>query len=164
MKKQDSSQRVQVGRIVGAFGLRGQLKVELLTDFEERLAKGSTVFLDGLPLVIQSAQWHKNQLLLGFREVPDLTAAEKLQWKVLEADAADRPELEQDEYLTSDLVGMAVFTSEGRLLGTVDAVHPYPAHDVIEVESILIPAVKQFVKEVDVEGRKIVVELIEGME
>ncbi len=164
MKDHTASQRIPVGRIVGAFGIRGQVKVELLTDFEERLAKGATVFLRGEPIKIKAAQWHKHQLLLSFAEVPDMTAAEALQWEYLEADAGDVPALEEDEYFSKDLVGLAVFTVDGRPLGKVEAVLDYPAHDVLNVDGILIPAVKQFVKEVDLEGQKIVVELIEGME
>lgn len=156
--------RVPIGRIVGPFGIRGQVKVEPLSDFPERFAKGATVYLDGEPLVIARSSFHKNQFLLGFREVPDANAAEAMKWKTLEADADAELELEEGEYLTRDLLGLAVFTADGRFLGKVDAVEPYPAHDVLVVEDILIPAVRQFVKDVDLEGRRIVVELIEGME
>lgn len=155
--------RIPVGRIVGAFGIRGQVKVEPLTDFAERFDKGRTLYLDGEPLEIKSTQFHKNQFLLGFAEVPDATAAERLQWKTLEADDMEL-ELEEDEYLTRDLIGLMVLTEEGRPLGKVDDVLPYPAQDVIVVGNIMIPAVKEFVKEVDLENKTIVVKLLEGME
>ena len=158
------SKRISIGRIVGAFGIRGQVKVEALTNFVERFAKGATVFLDGEPLTIQSSQWHKGHFLLGFSEFPDMTAAEKLQWKTLEADATNAPELEEDEFLSEDLVGLMVLTEEGRPLGKVDEVLPYPAHDILVVGKLMIPAVKEFVKEVNLDEKRIVVRLLEGME
>ena len=57
-----------------------------------------------------------------------------------------------------------MITKEGRPLGKVDQVLPYPAHDVLVVGKIMIPAVQEFVKEVDLEGKRIVVKLLEGME
>ena len=159
-----SSKRIPVGRIVGAFGIRGQVKVEPLTDFGERFDTGRILYLDGEPLKIKSSQFHKNQFLLGFSEVPDATAAERLQWKTLEADDDVDLDLEEDEYLTRDLIGLMVLTVEGRPLGKVDEVLPYPAQDVIVVGSIMIPAVKEFVKQVDLENKKIIVKLLEGME
>ena len=156
--------RIRVGRIVGAFGIRGQVKVEPLTHFVERFDKGRILYLEGQPVEIKSSQFHKKHFLLGFAEVPDTNAAETLQWKDLEADDDIVPELDEDEYLTEDLIGLMVLTEEGRPLGKVDEVLPYPAHDVLVVGKIMVPAVEEFVKEVDLDGKRIVVRLIEGME
>jgi 16S rRNA processing protein RimM len=159
-----SVKRIPVGRIVGAFGIRGQVKVQSLTDFTERLDKGRTVYLDAEPIVIKASQVHKNQFLLTFDGIPDATTAEKLQWKTLEADADNGPELDEDEFLSEDLVGLMVLTEEGRPLGKVDEVLPYPAQDILVVGKLMIPAVKEFVREVDLEGKTIKVKLLEGME
>jgi len=156
--------RIPIGRIVGAFGIKGQVKVTPLTDFEERFDKGQTVYLDGEPWVIKTSQWHKGHFLLGFAEVPDATAAEKLQWKTLEAEPGEGPELEADEFLTQDLIGLLVLDEGGRTLGKVDEVLAYPAHDILVVGKLMIPAVKEFVQDVDLEEHRIVVKLIEGME
>jgi 16S rRNA processing protein RimM len=164
MSRKTASKRIAVGRIDGAFGIKGQLKVTPLTDFVERFDEGRTLYLDGEPLEIRSSQWHKNHFLLGFDEIPDATAAEKLQWKTLEADAEEEFELGEDEYRTKDLVGLLAVTEEGRPLGKVDQVLPYPAQDILVVGSLMVPAVKEFVKEVDLEGGKIVLRLLEGME
>jgi 16S rRNA processing protein RimM len=156
--------RVVVGRIVGAFGIKGQVKVQALTEFHERFEKGATLYLDGEPLRVQTSQWHKGHFLLGFREVPDASAAESLQWKNLEAVADYRRELEEGEFLTDDLIGLLVLTEEGRPLGKVDDVLPYPAHDILVVGKLMIPAVQQFVRSVDLEAGQMVVELLPGME
>lgn len=148
---------------MGAFGLRGQVKVKPLTDFLERLEEGARLRLNENWVTVEGAKWHKNQLLLRLSGVKDLTTAEGLQWAYLEAKADERPELDEDEYVTADLVGLLAQTSDGETLGTVSDVMLAPAHDVLIVGEIMIPAVKQFVKKVDLEGRTITVELIPGM-
>lgn len=156
--------RVPVGRIVGAFGLKGQLKVELQTEFMERFDKGATLYIEGEPYVVKGSQIHKGRLLLSFSEFPNLTAAEKLQWKTLEADPLESVELDDDEFMTKDLIGLMVLTEDGRPLGKVDQVLLYPAHDLLVVGKVMIPAVKEFVLRVDLEQAQIVVRLLEGME
>src|SRR5690242_10361805 len=118
----ESAKRIPVGKIAGAFGIRGQVKVTPLTDFDERFDKGKTVYLDGQPLKIQASQWHKSHFLLTLQGVEDATTAERLQWKVLEADADEHPKLDEDEFLTEDLIGLLVLTEEGRPIGKVDQV------------------------------------------
>ena len=81
----------------------------------------------------------------------------------MEAPDVERPPLEEGEYLTRDLIGLQAFTPEGEPLGKVDDVVAIPAHDVLVIGELLVPAVDIFVKQVDLEGRRIVLELIPGM-
>lgn len=154
---------VRVGRIVGAHGLKGDVKVELLTDFAERLDVGRRLRLQGDWITVEAARVQGNRLLLHLSGVDDIDQAKALQWEYLEAPEEERPELEEDEYVTADLIGMEVVTDEGESLGKVNDVLMMPAHDVIVVAGIMIPAVKEFVKDVDVEAKRITVKLIEGM-
>ncbi len=71
--------------------------------------------------------------------------------------------MEEDEFLTEDLIGMRVITVEGQDLGEVEDVLRMPAHDVIQVGAVLIPAIKEFVKMVDFDTNSITVQLIPGM-
>ena len=154
---------VRVGRIVGAFGLKGEVKVDPLTDFEERFLKGSRLRLKGDWVTVEAMREHKGRPLLKLSGVDDATAAEALQWQYLEAPVLETPELEDDEYLVEDLVGMKVLTMEGEELGEVDEVLSYPAHEILQVGEMMIPLVKEFVKEVDLDGEVIRVQLIPGM-
>ena len=154
---------VRVGQIVGAFGLRGQVKVEPLTDFMERFEKGSKLLLKGDWITVVDSSVHKGRPLLKLSGVDSATAAEALQWQYLEANAEERPELEEDEFFTEDLIGLAVFTDEGEKLGEVDDVLALPAQDVLKIGEIMIPVVKEFVKDVDLETGQITVHLIPGM-
>ncbi|HVT13023.1 MAG TPA: ribosome maturation factor RimM [Fimbriimonadaceae bacterium] len=154
---------VRVGRIVGAHGLKGEVKVEALTDFVERLDAGRRLRLKGDWVTVEGARVQGNRLLLRLSGVEDIDQAKALQWEYLEAPAEERPELEEDEYVTADLIGLEVVTTDGERLGKVDDVLLMPAHDVIVAAGIMIPAVKQFVKSVDLKEKRITVELIEGM-
>ncbi|MCC7435178.1 MAG: 16S rRNA processing protein RimM [Methanoregulaceae archaeon] len=159
------SKTVRVAQIVGPFGIKGQVKLKLLTDFPERFESGRRLRLNDEWVTIEEALVHKNQLVVRLSGVKDRTDAERLQWNYLEALADERPELEEDdEYFTEDLVGLAVVTTDGRGLGKVDRVDAYPAHDVLVVGKILIPAVKAFVQEIDLDEERITVQLIPGME
>jgi 16S rRNA processing protein RimM len=157
------SEFVRVGQIVGSFGLKGQLKVTPLTDFYERLAKGARLRLDGEWCEVTSSMHHKNHVVLTLDGITDRSAADSLKWKYLEAPKEDRPDLEEDEYLTEDLIGLQVVDQDGSALGTVDDVLAAPAHDILVVGEVMIPAVQQFIKKIDFDAEVISVELIPGM-
>lgn len=152
-----------VGRIVGTRGLKGEMKVEVLTDFLERMDVGRRLRLDGRWVTVENARIHNDRLLLCLSGVNTIEEAEALYRKVLEAPTDERPELEEDEFVTADLIGLNVQTTDGENLGKVDDVLLMPAHDVLQVGEILIPMVKQFVKRVSLEEKLIEVQLIEGM-
>lgn len=154
---------VRVGQIVGAFGLKGEVKIEPLTDFSDRFLPGSRLRLNGDWVTVQTMRVHKGRPMIKLTGVNDLTHAETLKWKYLEATSKDPEELEADEYLVDDLLGLMVVTTGGEELGEVDDVLPYPAQDVLQVGEMLIPMVKQFIKEVDMEKQVILVELLPGM-
>ena len=158
-----ADRNVRVGRIVASHGLRGEVKVELLTDFVERLDTGRRLRLDGDWVTVESARVQSGRLLLKLSGIDHIDRAKELQWHYLEAPADERPELEEDEYVTADLIGMSVVTVDGEELGKVEDVMVRPAQDILVVAGILIPAAKQFVKKVDLTARTITVELIEGM-
>jgi len=151
-----------VGRIVGSHGLRGQLKIEPATDFLSRFHKGARLRLDGEWIEVESFQLHKGRPLIKLAGISDKTAADKLQWKSLEC-VDDAPDLDEDEFLVEDLIGMKVVTVEGRDLGKVKDVLSMPAHDVLQLGDLMIPFVDEFVEEIDADKEIITVRLIPGM-
>jgi 16S rRNA processing protein RimM len=155
---------IRVGQIAGAFGLRGHVKVQPMTDFWERFQEGRELYLKGKPVKIETSSTHKGRPLLKLEGIDSVTQAEALQFEFLEGLAEESFELDEDEYYTDELIGLKVVTTDGRELGEVDEVHRYPAHDVIEVNGIMIPSVKQFIKNIDLDNQTMTVELIPGME
>lgn len=153
---------LRIGQIVGVFGLRGEVKVAPLTDFPSRFSVGTRVRIGDAWSSIAACRWHKGRPILLLEGVDSIEAAERLKWVFLETVETPAP-LDTDEYLTRDLLGLTVETAQGEVLGRVDDVERYPAQDVLVVGQIRIPAVKAFVKRVDLEAGRMVVELLPGM-
>ncbi|MCH8978663.1 MAG: 16S rRNA processing protein RimM [Armatimonadetes bacterium] len=153
---------IRIGQIVGPFGLKGVVKVQPLTDFEERFEPGAPIFIDSCRREILSCHWQKGQVRLLLEGVGSCEEADALRWKYVTVPASDRPTLGEGEYLSADLVGLRVFEG-GREIGRVEDVIKAPAHDLLKVGGTLIPAVSEFVKRVDLDEGVIEVELIDGL-
>lgn len=156
------SEFIKVGRIVNTFGLKGQVKVELLTDFPDRLGKGRRLRLKDDWVTVEASSWQKDRLLLKLSGVDSIDQAKALQWEYLLA-VDEAPEMGEDEFLVTDLEGLKVVTVDGKELGIVDEVADYPAQDILIIGEIMIPLVKEFVKDIDLDKGIITVDPLEGM-
>jgi 16S rRNA processing protein RimM len=152
-----------VGKVVGTHGLKGLLKVLPLTDFPERFDVGKHVSIKGREYEITQSQWHNRQVRLGLKDIGTIELAEGLVGSEVTVDDSDAPELEEGEYLVADLIGLEVVDVSGRKLGTVDEVIDGAAHDVYRVGHALVPAVKEFIKSIDLAGGRMTVAPIPGM-
>lgn len=157
------SEPLKVGRIVASHGLKGQVKVQLLTDFAQRLAKGSRLRLKDDWVTVEASQFQNDRLLMKLSGVTNIDEAKALQWEYLYSASDEKPELEDDEFFVEDLVGLKVVTHDGVELGTVKEVLAYPAQDILVIGELMIPFAEQFVKDVDFDSETITVELIPGM-
>lgn len=153
-----------IGTVAGAFGVRGQAKVVPLTEFAERFSVGTRVRIGDLQTAIEEVQVHSGKLILKFEGLDTPESVRELGGVTVYGLVPERPELEEGEYLVSDLIGLEALTPDGRSLGTVEEVLPFPAHDVLRIGELLVPAVKEFVLSVDLGGGRITIRLLEGME
>jgi len=155
-----------VGRIAGAFGVRGELKCD-------PTSAGRTVFFAGAQLRcvrgeeshavrLAAVRPHKNRLLIQIVGVDDPTAAATYTGALLCAPRASIP-LAEDEYLDDDLVGCAVYGNDGTSYGTVERVDHYPSSDMLVVDGRMIPMVRAIVTAIDLPQRRIVVDPPEGL-
>jgi len=152
-------ERVEVGRVVKAHGLRGEVSVHLLTDVDDRLAAGVRVWVDGRETSVATSRPHQGRALVRFAHVRDRTAAELLRGARVEAEPLDADEL--DVYLVSELVGCRVVDRTGALLGTVAALvemPPVAGYDLLEVvradgTTWLLPAADELVTAVEQDGQ-----------
>jgi 16S rRNA processing protein RimM len=159
---------VVVGRITKAHGLRGEVAVQVFSDNPDRFADGATVYLEGgRALTVTTARWTGARLLVAFEGVPDRTAAEALRGRSLVVPRSMLPELAEGEYWPHELIGCEVVTEAGRSLGRVTDVIENPANDLWAVDDdgveVLIPAIREVVTEVDIEGGRIVVRDLPGL-
>ncbi len=160
--------RVAVGRITRAHGVRGEVAVLLLSEVEGRFDVGATVVLeDGRVLTVDAVRPDRARLLVRFLEVPDRTTAEALAGRYVFVTSADVPPAPEGAFWPHQLEGCEVTTESGRSLGAVREVVLGPANDwwVVRGEGTetLIPALKDVVVSVDVGGRRVVVRDVPGL-
>lgn len=153
--------RLVVGRIGRAHGLRGEVAVRFSSNRPERSAPGAVLHVDDRELVIATSRPHQDRVLVRFEGVDDRTAAEALQGRELTADPlGDEVELDDDELWIHEVVGAEVHDRSGTVLGRVVAVEANPAHDLLVLDGgALVPMV--FV--VEQRDRVLVVDPPEGL-
>lgn len=159
---------VLVGEIVNTFGNKGEVKVYPHTDFPERLSAGKYICLkregyQAMMLKIARSRPHKNIIIIKFDDVEDMNAAEDLRGWLLYTNEKDRKPLNEGEYYISDIIGMSVVTTEGESLGSIKEVLRSLANDVYVTDRAMIPAVREFVVDVDVPNKRMVVNPVEGL-
>ncbi len=154
---------VTVGQIVAPHGILGGVRVECMTDFPERFSRGNRLFVGGVEMRVKSVSWHKGQARVVFEDINTVEAAEALKWAYITVPSTDRPKLGKGEFVATDLLGLDAFDQNGEFLGKVDDVLPSPAHSLLVVSGALVPAVKDFVREVDLTTKRIVIHVIPGL-
>ncbi|MEA2677629.1 MAG: rRNA processing protein RimM [Chloroflexota bacterium] len=155
--------RLAVGLVRGVQGLRGAVRVEILSDNEARFEAGSVLFTEGTDrrLTVESAHRDGPGLLVRFREIHDRPSADALREKYLEI-APSSTDLPADTYYWHDIVGCAVSTETGLELGTVREVFRVGESEVYVVfgarGETLVPAVSAVITKLDPPNKQIVVD------
>jgi 16S rRNA processing protein RimM len=156
--------RLLVGRIGRAHGIQGEATIEVRTDSpEDRFAIGARVQSDAHgELVIKSYRLHNGILLLGFENVLDRNAIEKLRDTLLYCEVdIDEPSQYEDDYHVLQLIGCQAVLESGKEFGTVNDVINLPGQDLLAIDTstgeVLIPFVHQLVPVVDVKNRTMTV-------
>ena len=156
-----------VGRILAPWGIMGEVKVQVVTDFPDRLAPPKLVYINACPLKIESSRPHKEHLVLKLATIGNVEAAEKLRGQDLTIPSSELYPLPEGQYYLFQIVGLDVLTTEGEYLGRITDIMTTASNDVYIVEGergeILIPAIEDVVKSIDLEKRKIIIEAIEGL-
>lgn len=167
MVKPSDLEFITIGIIIAPRGTRGKLKVKVLTDFPQRFAPGSTVYLDRQPVTIDSATWHKGMVITKLRAIDSLEDAEKLRGKSVEIPHSQLQSLPEGQYYHFQLIGLEVWTTSDELLGKITGILTGESNDNYLVSSgrgeMLIPAIEDVVKSVDLSRGRLVIEPIEGL-
>ena len=171
MPTQKITEWATIGKIVALFGLRGDLKVQSLTDIPDRFAQLDEVYLspDYKRYTIEEVRPYKGTMvLLRLRGIADATAAEPLRERDLCIPTDKLAQLPADSYYQHDILGLQVAKLDGRIVGTIVDIMPTGGNDVYVIKAadgkqFLIPAVKAFIKEVDLIRRMMYIDPIGGM-
>ena len=164
---------LEIGQIVNTYGIKGFVKVVPYTDDITRFEDLKTVLLvkgnELIEMTIEEVKYSKNNVLLKFKNVIDINMAEKLKNCYLKIHRKDAVELPENSYFIVDLLQSEVYTEEGRLLGKIDDIFKTGSNDVYVVKDdlgkqILLPAIESVIKNIDIKNKKVVVNIIEGLE
>ena len=163
-----------VGRVGRPHGIRGEVSVQVRTDDpDRRFAAGSVLATEPAargPLTVVSARWHSGRLLVTFAGSADRSQAESLTGTYLVVDSAEvGAPADPDEYHDYELIGLAVLTTAGELVGTVkDVLHH--GQDLLVIEPVtgsgdddLVPFVTAIVPEVDIAAGRLVIDPPPGL-
>lgn len=163
---------LQVGVITTTHGIRGEVKVYPTTDDVNRFDYLESVLLDTgkelCELEIERVKYFKQYVILKFRDVDDINDIEPYKGKSLYVTREFAVPLEENEYYIADLIGMEVSLEDGTFFGTLKDVMETGANDVYIIKTedkgeVLIPAIKDCIKEVDVENGKMTIHLLKGL-
>ena len=165
-------QYFEIGQIVNTFGIKGMVKVNPFTDDISQFEEMETILVDKkgslLEMQIEEVKYSKNQVLLKLKGIDTVEEAEKYRNCYLKLPREKARKLPKNTYFIADLIGLEVYTEEGKLLGKVDDIYNTGASDIYIIKDtlgkqILLPAIKEVIKQIDLEQEKIVVHLLDGL-
>jgi len=157
---------IVIGKIVAPHGVRGDVRVIPLTDFPERFSSLQKVLIDDTKtLHIDQAKFHKQFVLIKFREHNDRNAVEYLRGKLIQIPREEAVKLPEGHFFIFDIIGLQAFTEDGVYLGSITDVLQTGSNDVYIAEQegkkpVLIPALKTVVKNINLEEKKMIVSLL----
>ena len=155
---------LEAGENVNTHGVQGEVKIMPWCDGPEFLKAFKTFYIEEKPYKVTGARVHKNMLLCKLEGVNDVSAAQTYKGKVIKIDR-DSAKIAEGRVFISDLIGLPVF-ADGQEIGTLKDVYTGPANDVYIVKGekeYMIPAVSEFLEDVNVDEGYIKVKLLEGM-
>jgi len=167
--KDDAADWVLIGVIAGAHGVKGEMKVNLETDFPDRFKRLRTVYVgkDHVPMRLESARRLGDRVAIRLADCTDRDAAQALHGTLLFSPRREMMPLPARTYYRDQIVGLRVVTTAGDVLGTITEILVTGSNDVYvardEQREILIPALKEIVREVDVNGGRMVIEPMDGL-
>lgn len=162
---------IAVGQIVNSQGIKGEIKLYPLTNELSRFEKDHVYYIgeEKEPVHIEKYRVAKNLVILKFKEYHDINDILKFKQKYLYVDEENCRELSENEFYIHDLVGMKVKNiKNNEIIGSLKEVIPSGGNDIYVVQlengkEAMIPAVKEFIKQIDTQKKEIQIEIIEGI-
>ena len=155
-------QYIEAGEIVNTHGVRGEVKVLCWLDDPEMLCEFDRCRIDGKEFIMEQVRVQKTCNLVQLKGIDTMEKAQLMRGKTIEL---YREDIDDEVIFAAELIGVEVF-SEGQCIGKIREVLDYPGNSVYVVKGryeYMIPAVKHFILETDMEANTMQVKLIEGM-
>jgi 16S rRNA processing protein RimM len=164
MQTEEEPWSLVVGRVTAPFGTKGEVRVRPETDFPERFGKLREVCLElpnGEEQVVRvlAARTTPKGIILALQGIGDREQAGGLRRALLKVKQSMAAPLPEGAYWVHEIIGLRAVTEEGKDLGEVTEVIQSPGNDVYVTPSAMIPAVHEVVREIDLEGGRMIVSL-----
>ncbi|MGN1298181.1 MAG: ribosome maturation factor RimM [Clostridia bacterium] len=163
---------LEIGQIINTFGIKGMVKVKPFTENVRRFDKLEKIYIENKKsrkeYEIEEVKYHKDMVLIKFKGINTLEEANLLRESYLIVDREKEEPLEEGTYYIVDMIGLEVYTEEGELLGKLEDIFNTGSNDIYVVKNelgkqILLPAIGEVIKQIDMENKKMIVHLISGL-
>ena len=159
---------INVGQILGPHGTDGALKIRSFTDVPTRFSPGNILHIkNNSHSIIESYSLRKDQLVIRLTGLDSIKEVEQLAGHWVQSECSLSPTLEQNEFFHYQLLGLLVYSESGEELGIIKEIIQTGSNDVYLVHDganeILLPAISQVVREIDLDEGSMTVTLIEGL-
>ena len=163
---------LEIGQIVNTFGIKGMVKVKPFTDNIERFNNLEKIYIKNksgqTEYKIQEVKYHKNMVLIKFEGIENPEQADLLRNSYLIVDRETEEPLEPGRYYIVDMIGLDVFTDDNEYLGKLEDIYNTGSSDIYVVKNelgkqVLLPAIEDVIKNIDMDNKKVIVHLIPGL-
>ncbi len=149
--------------MLAPFGLKGELKVQSLSDNEARFAPKSKLWAGDAPVTVAKSRVAAGHLYLMLKGFAARTSVERFRGALLQVPESMLPPLEEGEHYRFELIGLTVVTRDGATLGTLEEIIETGANDVYRVRSsdgsdVLLPALRDVIVSIDLEAKRMIVD------
>ena len=160
-------QEMEIGKMVNTHGLKGHVKVEPWCDGIETFEYLDSIFIKGTEYNIESVKPHKNIFLLKLKNIDDINVAEGFKGAIITADREKLPPLPEGTYYITDIIGLEVYEDE-KYIGKISDWIETGSNNVYVIKrpkgkDVLIPAIDDVIKKIDIENKTMSVKLLEGL-
>ena len=159
-----------VGKLRRPHGVRGEIIMDVYTDFPERIHPGVVLYVgeQHQALQVRSTRWHKSAILIAFEGFSNREQVGELRNQIVHVPTRDRPPLPQGEYYHHQLIGLSVVTDSGNTLGVIKEILETGANDIFIVKTpssgeVLVPVIDEVILDIDLEQGQIRVHLLPGL-
>ena len=158
---------ITIGQILGPWGTKGKLKVKVITDFPQRFTPSAKIYVNRKPVTIDSTEWHKGQAIIKVNTINSMEDVHRLKGQPIEIHHSQLKSLPEGQYYHFQLIGLEVWTTQGELLGNITEILTAASNDTYIVQGtrgeILIPAIEDIVKSIDLNEGRLIIEPVEGL-
>lgn len=163
---------LEIGQIVNTFGIKGIVKVKSFSNDIKRFDELKKIYVKNnenkKEYEIEEVKYHKEMVLIKFKGIDTIEQANLLRNSYLIINRKDLKPLEKDTYYIVDLLGLDVYTDSEELLGKLEDIFNTGSNDIYVVKDemgkqILLPAISEVIKKIDLQNKKITIHLIDGL-